>query len=70
MATGYALLKDRTDDRAVYQVPAESQRDRPRPAVTCLALLKFSGHSAFAVHSSLRTACGHYVIHVVARSLH
>lgn len=29
MATGYALLKNRTDDSSVYQIPAASRRDRP-----------------------------------------
>ena len=29
MATGYALLKNRTDDNSVYQVPAAPRRHRP-----------------------------------------
>jgi hypothetical protein len=29
MATGCALLKNRTDDSSVYQIPAASRRDRP-----------------------------------------
>ena len=51
MATGYALLKNRTDDSSVYQIPAASRRDRPAPKRHWINLSRF--YDVFVAQSKL-----------------